>query len=117
MFHHGQVPLLWLVLAALVVGCGPSPRAATGDGRAEAPQPSAQPKKINAAIMGNPPGPYVGAAAGSGGNIRGHLGLEQLVTVGLTIPDDRGALRPQIAEAVPSIENGLWRVLPDGGME
>lgn len=31
--------------------------------------------------------------------------------------DDKGTVLPQLAEAVPSIENGLWRVLPDGRME
>jgi len=33
------------------------------------------------------------------------------------VQDDHGKLHPQLAESVPSIENGLWRLLPDGRME
>jgi peptide/nickel transport system substrate-binding protein len=39
------------------------------------------------------------------------------VSAGLTNTDDRGNQRAQLAEAAPTIENGLWRVLPDGRME
>ncbi len=39
------------------------------------------------------------------------------MSAGLTIVDDRGIIRPQLAEAVPGIENGLWKVFPDGRME
>ena len=37
--------------------------------------------------------------------------------VGLASVDNRDSLIPRLAEAVPSIENGLWRVLPDGRMD
>jgi peptide/nickel transport system substrate-binding protein len=47
----------------------------------------------------------------------GHEELERLVNVGLAIIDDQGILRGQLAETVPSVENGLWQVLPDGRME
>ena len=43
--------------------------------------------------------------------------MEQLVHAGLAIQDGAGTLRPQLAEAVPSLENGLWTLLPDGRME
>ena len=36
---------------------------------------------------------------------------------GMTTTDDRGVLHPQLAEAVPSLANGLWKVLADGTME
>src|SRR5205823_8775364 len=43
--------------------------------------------------------------------------VRPLVNPGLTIVDDQGVRRPVLAEAVPSVENGLWRILPDGRME
>jgi peptide/nickel transport system substrate-binding protein len=41
----------------------------------------------------------------------------QLVVGGLTIKDEKGTRRPQIAEAIPSVDNGLWKLFPDGTME
>lgn len=49
--------------------------------------------------------------------IAGGPELQLLVSAGLTVTDDRGQLHPQLAEAVPTVENGLWRVQPDGQME
>ncbi len=49
--------------------------------------------------------------------IAGGPELQLLVSAGLTVIDDRGSLQPQLAEAVPTVENGLWRVEPDGQME
>jgi peptide/nickel transport system substrate-binding protein len=42
---------------------------------------------------------------------------DTLVNIGLTVVDSSNARRPALAEAVPSLENGLWKLLPDGGME
>ncbi len=49
--------------------------------------------------------------------IAGGPELQLLVSAGLTVTDDHGALQPQLAEAVPTVDNGLWRVQPDGQME
>jgi peptide/nickel transport system substrate-binding protein len=55
---------------------------------------------------------------GSGlGSVRGVDELERVIHGGLAIADPAGRLRPQLGEAVPSIETGLWRVLADGRME
>ena len=43
--------------------------------------------------------------------------VPELVIGGLTTLDDRGVRQPQLAEAVPSIDNGLWTVFPDGRMQ
>src|SRR5581483_8068577 len=43
--------------------------------------------------------------------------IEQLVNAGLGDVDGDGKIRPQLAEAIPSTENGLWKLLPDGQME
>src|SRR6266540_1650401 len=36
---------------------------------------------------------------------------------GLAVYDESGSLQPRLARKVPTIEDGDWRVLPDGGME
>jgi peptide/nickel transport system substrate-binding protein len=40
-----------------------------------------------------------------------------LVHAGLTVRGEQRIRHPSLAEAVPSLENGLWRLLPDGRME
>jgi peptide/nickel transport system substrate-binding protein len=55
---------------------------------------------------------------GARGAVPGANELETLVSVGLTVGQGRGQpFVPRVAEAVPSVENGLWRVFPDGRME
>jgi peptide/nickel transport system substrate-binding protein len=44
-------------------------------------------------------------------------GIEELVAIGLVRLDARGAYHPILAESVPTLENGQWRLLPDGRME
>jgi len=43
--------------------------------------------------------------------------VRALVNPGLSVVDDQGVRRPALAEAVPTLENGLWKLLPDGRME
>jgi peptide/nickel transport system substrate-binding protein len=47
----------------------------------------------------------------------GHGELERLINVGLGIVDSQGVVRGQLGETVPTVENGLWKVQPDGRME
>jgi peptide/nickel transport system substrate-binding protein len=49
--------------------------------------------------------------------IPGATALERLVSAAMGTDDDQGTLHPQLGEAVPSVENGLWRLLPDGRMQ
>jgi len=53
--------------------------------------------------------------SGAGGGGRSDLRL--LVNPGLSVLDERGIRQPVIAEAIPTLENGLWQLLPDGRME
>lgn len=100
--------LLGLVLALLVVGCGPaaSPQSAS---QPVAPQP---PKKIKAAVLHE-----VNDIGMSGGGLGERSPLNGLTNAGLTNLDEGGTRRPQLAEEVPTLENGLWKLLPDGRME
>jgi peptide/nickel transport system substrate-binding protein len=49
--------------------------------------------------------------------IRGSSNATVIVNNALTMLDEREAVRPQLAVAIPAIENGTWRVQPDGTME
>ena len=42
---------------------------------------------------------------------------DKVVNMGFTILDPNGVRRPMLAETVPTLENGLWRLSPDGRME
>jgi peptide/nickel transport system substrate-binding protein len=50
-------------------------------------------------------------AAAPGGPI-----VRELMQSGLGVIDNHNVVRPQLAESVPSIENGLWVLFPDGSM-
>src|SRR5205814_6618452 len=43
--------------------------------------------------------------------------IEQLLNSGLGVVDTQAVIRPLLAEQIPSLENGLWKLLPDGRME
>jgi peptide/nickel transport system substrate-binding protein len=50
-------------------------------------------------------------------NVPGVDVLEELVNNGMVTVDNHGNWLARLAEAVPSVENSLWRVFPDGRME
>jgi peptide/nickel transport system substrate-binding protein len=73
------------------------------------------PRRITTVIRGNP---FVLAhKLNVGNNFIGTSQLERMVNAGLVISDREGALHAQLAEDVPTIQNGLWKVFPDGRME
>jgi peptide/nickel transport system substrate-binding protein len=110
------VALTGIVVLVAFSGCaapgGPGAPRSAGEGG-----PPAAPKRINAAIMSSPPSIsrenlIAGSSTYQGGDV-----LEELLTGGLTQRDSVSRLRPELAEAVPTVENGLWKVFPDGRME
>src|SRR5438105_1388345 len=109
--------IVGLALAVLVVGCAPAQ--SQGGADSAQPQQPVGPKRITAAMMGNPTGVtdnFIGG--GSGGGVPGEAEFEELIGGALVLRKERGLqLLPGVAENVPSFENGLWRVLPDGRME
>lgn len=101
----------WLsfLLAALVAGCAApeAPRSSSVSRAASAP------KRITAAIGGDPTTLYNKFST----SVPGSETLEQLVNSGLSAMDHANEVRPLLAEAVPSLENGQWQLFPDGSME
>lgn len=109
---------LTALVAALLTACAPAIQ--PGDGApsgATSTSPSAGPKRIIAAVTADLPSARTQLARAAGGTLPGARELEQLVHAGLAVEDHGGNLHPQLAEAVPTLENGHWRVFPDGRME
>lgn len=110
-----RMSIHWLVAGVALVACAAPQRADQAGSQGAQPAPgAAQPKRVTAAIMGDPPA-LATALAGFG--IRGVDAIEHLLNAGLTIVDNRGTLQPRLAEAVPSLDAGSWTLLPDGMME
>src|SRR4051794_24099474 len=99
-----------LTLSAVMLGCAPSPPTVAQRGETS----PAAPKRIVAAISGEPKTVY--ALFGQAG-VRGADALNALVNSGFSTLDGAGSVIPLLAEAVPSVENGLWTVDRDGTME
>ncbi len=101
---------LWftsLVVALLTVNCAPAtPGGATGG---DVPGHPLAVKRITLALADEPD---VRPTTQGVGSI-----IAPLVHSGLTVLGDHRTRRPRLAEAVPSLENGLWKVLADGRME
>jgi peptide/nickel transport system substrate-binding protein len=74
-------------------------------------------KRVVGAIHGDPATLSSTINSAGVGRERGINELELMIHAGLTLVDGEGVRRPQLAEQVPSTENGLWRVFPDGRME
>jgi peptide/nickel transport system substrate-binding protein len=115
-----QQGAILLTIFALTVGCGPATRTEmTGTAGSETSSSGApvKLKRITAAIRGAPVGFVHERARGLFVRVPGLDAFEQLVHSGLAINDDTNTLRPQLAEALPTLENGMWQVFPDGRME
>jgi len=107
--------LLFLMVAVALTACaGPGP-AAQPSGRSDSAEPSG-PKRIRAAIQGEPR-TLSRTMNGNVGRVRGVNELELLVHAGMSVQNDEGDSLPQLAEAIPNLQNGLWQVFPDGRME
>ena len=103
-----------LAATVLVAGCA----LATAPGRGTAPD-SPKPervKRVVASMMGEPTS-FIARLNTGQISIPGAGVLEQLVNAALSEVNGEGKLQAQLAEAVPSLENGLWKLLPDGRME
>lgn len=108
-----RLGLLGVALGVLLAGCATSTSTSPSDSGA-APRP-ARTKRITAALLGEPAIPSDQYNPGRG--TPGLEDLEELLNVALAHADVQGQLHPVLAEAVPTTENGLWKVFPDGRME
>lgn len=106
--------ILAIASCAFLGACAPPSQSTTS----AAPQSGvAQPKRITAAVMSNPHTISRDNVSAGSGTYPGGDALEGLLNGGLSYTDVQGQLAPVIAEAVPTTDNGLWKVSADGTME
>lgn len=110
----GQGRLFVVLIAMVAVGCTPAP---AGQARAPGEPSRGSPKRITAAIMGEPYTLSGSANTAGTGSIRGVTEVEQLIHTGLSVLGGDGRLGPVLAEQVATIEDGRWKVFADGRME
>ncbi len=118
-FAHIRALALAVATVLGLSACAPPQGQAPGQPVSQsASQPAAQPKRIVAAIRGDPRtlNDAISSTAG-GSSVAGVREIETLLTAGLGVMNDSSVVLPQLAETIPSVENGLWRLLPDGRME
>jgi len=106
---------LAIMLIPVFAACAPT-QTASSTPQGSRQQTVAAPKRFAAAIRGNPHTVYQKLNPRS--NIPGVDSLERLVGTGLTVPtpDEKGRVA-RLAEVSPTVENGLWKLMPDGRME
>lgn len=102
-------------LALLITACAP-PGASQGGGRSQ-PEAQSAPKRIAVGILGEPHTLSQAINTAGTGSIRGVGEVERMIHTGVTILNGKGDRVPALAEQSVTIENGLWKVLPDGTME
>lgn len=103
-----------VALLVAMAACAPAPPGAAPATTVDGAPHATGSKRITVAISSIDP-PMLRYSAG--GFYAGLDHLEDLVHAGLTRRDNTDTLRPFLAEALPSTENGFWKVFPDGQME
>jgi peptide/nickel transport system substrate-binding protein len=117
LLRSGGRRLLAIMLAVLLMAaCAPARPSPSGDG-ASAPTAPSGPKRIVVGVQTEINALATRMVRSGAGTRPGLTEIEQLVNAGLTQLDHANALAPELAEAVPSTANGLWKVFPDGRME
>jgi peptide/nickel transport system substrate-binding protein len=118
----GMLARMWVlvvVLAVVLAACAPAGAVRPTEGSASAGgDPESQaPKRVTAAIRSIPGSLSQMKTNRSVGSVPGLDALEELVHGGLVHFDQNNQVQPQLAQAAPTIENGNWRLFPDGRME
>src|SRR4051812_33092108 len=103
------------------MACGaPSSPPATQSGGTvgdQAARPAAK-KTISVAIAGEPKTLSDTINQAGSGGVPGVAEMESMINVGVVYRHgETGAVLPHLVEAAPTLENGLWKLLPDGRME
>jgi peptide/nickel transport system substrate-binding protein len=108
--------VIGLAAAVALTACAAPPRTGgISDGGQPEPARPAVLKRITAVIRDNPPSMVTLRTRPSAH--RGLDGIEELTHAGFSYLKADGTRVSQLAEAVPNLENGLWRIFPDGRME
>jgi len=96
------------------MACAPTSSPA-GQGAAPVEQRSQAPKVLTVGLLRQPA--TLEGFTGEGGTAGGAGFARFVIHDHLTVMDDRDVARAQLAVEIPSLEQGTWRVSPDGTME
>lgn len=108
----GRLLVLLAAGAVLVAACAPTPAAQRQTSGSDQQRPSA-PTTLRIGTNREPV-EGINLFGGSGEAGQQH---QWVFHAGLTAYDPQGNLLPRVARKIPSIEDGDWKVLSDGGME
>ncbi len=112
--HRWPTLTLTLIVLYAAAACAPAPSVTQSRETAASPA-NTQPKRLVVAIMAEPPALHR-ALIPPGFVIQTGDVPDTIVNVGLSVTDNQSVRRPVLAETVPSLDNGLWELLPDGRM-
>ncbi len=112
-----RIAMVGLGLAVVLGACASPQGPAAGPGDNAASPKAAGPKRITAVIRSDPKTVSNKINVTGGASQTGIDALEQLLHAGLVQFDAQDQLLPQLAESVPTLENGRWKLFPDGQME
>jgi peptide/nickel transport system substrate-binding protein len=116
MMQRTRCLFIWLVIAVTLMACAPAPTAGTSGKNDVATTTPAATKRITAAIR-SVPASLVQQRTPRSPTVHGLDGIEELTHAGLTYTRADGTRAGQLAETVPTLDNGFWKLLPDGRME
>jgi peptide/nickel transport system substrate-binding protein len=112
--HSITLTMVFVLVASLLTACaGTDGGSRSSSSESESGRRAS--KRLVAAVMAEPPALHralIGAEVTQVKDIAFNV-----VNIGMTVVDDAGTRHPALAEAVPTLDNGLWRLLPDGQME
>ena len=109
MTRAGSGVASWLAVVLVLLGCGGGGPA--GGGLGDAPG-SGRPSDVKRITIGISTEPDLHPTAPAPQHR-----FQPLVHSGLSILGEGGVLQPVLAETLPTLENVLWKLLPDGRME
>ncbi len=98
----------------MLAACAPA-RSPSGESARQADGAPTTPKSLTLPLEGEPRDSFVTSIFGGSGTIAGDL--KPAVHQPLANYDERGDIHPRLAVGLPTIENGLWVVRPDGTMQ
>src|SRR5437899_10323379 len=112
--RQGIVRSLCLVGFLTLAACAPAPPRTEGRGAGEASSavPATGPRTLLFGVRYEINDVFPKITSGTSSD-----GQKRLFTASLTYMDGSGAINPYLAEALPTVENNSWRILPDGRME
>ncbi|MBM2812325.1 MAG: hypothetical protein HW416_3084 [Chloroflexi bacterium] len=107
---------LAVAFTLVLQGCASASTPGNESSQRSAGEPPAVRKRLTAGLPSVPPNLNT-MIAGAVGRFEGMEAVTAMVNAGLGMSDNEGTVRPQLAETVPTVENGLWKIFPDGKME